>query len=1202
MKAGPSILSSLFAWKHWPYYLAFLLLVVLVVVLVLVVRRRRRNAAQAGIEPEPTPQPRLDLVKAWKAFVKGIPREQRKSIALYRPFIVLGAAGSGKSELIDRCLDWQGQAAQFHPSYTDDPLVQIYHGAETVVQELSVVLQGDVSKRARDALLRLWKPLRRGKEPRVVAILDATGLRVDPPDVLVKHAQLIRGKINILSSLFRRPIETEIVLTHMDQFEGYSELSGFLWDSGTGMSVTFKTEEELGTLESCVERFEAHLPLALATRSAGEYLKILSFLRNVPGVLTSLSTFVDALRAADPSTPTPQITGLTLGSNKEVSGSTANPFASAITQKDVARFRPLRRHRVAAAAIAVGGAAYLGGGYLYEASTVAEATRLADELTTATAPIYPGLARRRFFDYLAERKGSFLPLILPSFVAGDSVFFKKKIYARYMGDLRGRVLFPRLKQPADTEEGQKKVLYDLALIYGSESNGLGKLILKDVTRWEETLDLPVDLIRDYLKHAAVPPDFDLPFDVRRFDRSFNLSAGTDYARSDLFFQELSKAPRLPYITREQLQRLQAKAEALLVDIRNLDRNRMLADLLDLLQRDAGLEIGAAWRSRIGQVAPVDPEAMQKLVWILKGSDLAYPDANSIHLGRLMSYVKQTTALKDRFGVDVLLSVPGQEFKFSSGAWHDLMVRSRVTLLLEEFVTTRAAETLAVFFPAGAEYPGLVMRSEGGGDGFFAGNGKVNGFFTKKAFEDQVKPLLVGMPELMKTLQRISVNDEEREGLSNFVVRELEDYAERYVSEYRQYYRAFRYRVPTETALQYVLTQLQLPASPLKKFLSDVERNTRLEIEEGNKYLEPMMEVQNTFAFLQSILAKPKGGPSGFDGYAALLGKMQVALSSGGPAAADEADEASALLAKLSPLGQMALSIFRDAPDSNYRLVETWLTNFSIRSLWQEPFVGPIKEGYRLGLRDANQVIAGIWDKLATDYLVPLRTAFPFDPRSETNAQASQLGEALLPKKGFWLTFQSQIAPVCSKRLDRWTRRVSRFDPVRLPRNMLAQVNALAGLRDVLFDAKGDPRPMILSAQPQLLPAQRFGDVAAVLAFLQIGDSTVYAFNQQPGSQEVPLKWWKAETSVVGAAFAREGQSKKTYRNLTVAESLWSFHRLLLLAAGKPTQKDWTTWNINIPGSKQAAVALAFRIKGGPWQPFQALFDRLTSAGDRDAGP
>jgi type VI protein secretion system component VasK len=1189
--------------KYWPYYLAILIAILLVVVLVLVIRRRRKKRAEAGGgEPEPTALPRLNLRRVWTTFLRAMPREARHSIVLYQPFILFGAAASGKSELVDRCLDWQGQAAQFHPSHTEDPLVQIYHGKDAVVQELSVVLQGDVSQRARVALIKLWKDLRRGKEPRAVVVLDATSLTADPAEVLVKHAQLIRGKLNILSYVLRRPVKTIIALTHMDQIAGYLPFADFLGENKVPLSVSLDSAEALARLEQCLEPFSEQLPLALTTRPAAEYLQILSFLREAPKLLGPLGVFVKALQSPDPSTRPPQIERLCLTSNKDVPGQGANPLAAAITEEDVSRFRPLRKHRFAAAAIAVCGVAYLSAAYVSESGTIAEAGRLADSLSESTTVVYPTSARQRFFGYLAEHRGGARSWLLPSFHSGHPTFYKKKVHARWVQNLRTRIIMPRLKEPAATREMQKRVLFGLALLYGTEESQLGRLVLAELPQWVDTLEFPEELIRDYLRYAGPPTDIDLPLDLRRFDRTFNLPDGADYATSELFFQELSKATRATSITREHAQRLRTRAEALLVDVENIDRNRLLAEILELLQREGGPEIGVAWRQRIGRLPKIDSSSMQKLLHVLRSNEITPVELKNVHLPRLITLARQMASLEDKLAVDLRFTIAGQRYRFKSAEWHELIKRSRITLLLQEFTTTKAAEVLDVFFPSRVEYRGLTLAAGGGGESFFAGNAKVNGVFTKKAFEEQIKPALAAMPELLKILQGIAIPSEEREELANFVAQELEEYAERYVDEYTHYYRAFRYRAPTSSALEYMLTQLQSPASPLRKLLSDIEKNTSLEVEELGKHFEPVLQVQSTFGFLRGLVVKPKGGASGLDAFGAIMGKLQSAVvAKGADAPAEESDETAGLKSRLSPLGRVAFSIYRDDADSFYRQVETWLITAGVRSQWQEPFVGPVKEAYRLGLREINQVVGSEWDKLAEEYLQPLRTSFPFDTQSESDVTVAQLTEALHPKKGFWTTFKSTIAPVCQQRLGRWTRRTSRFEPVKLPASMLAQVNELGRLRQVLLDGKGNPRPLTVTVKPVTLPPHKTEDYVAVLAFLQAGESTVYAFNQQPSWQEVLLRWWKTESAAVGVAFAREGESKKTYRNLTVSESMWSFHRLLQLASVPKQKKTFWSWNVRGPGEGKSTVTIQFYTKRDPWSIFQTSFEAAKGGEEQDGG-
>ena len=204
--AASPFLKKFLGLEIWPYWVAILGLAALVVLLVFLIKRRRAKKVEPPLEEtKEKPFPSSTLLTIWKEFLLQIPKEFRRSIMMYEPFVVLGESGVGKSSLIDACTDWQGQARQFYPSYTTNPLLQIYLGSQVVVQEIPSALLNDSSKPVLSALRRLWKPLFRKKEPTVVVALDASSFQTDTIESLKRHAQMIRGKINIISRLRRKP-------------------------------------------------------------------------------------------------------------------------------------------------------------------------------------------------------------------------------------------------------------------------------------------------------------------------------------------------------------------------------------------------------------------------------------------------------------------------------------------------------------------------------------------------------------------------------------------------------------------------------------------------------------------------------------------------------------------------------------------------------------------------------------------------------------------------------------------------------------------------------------------------------------------------------------------------------------------------------------------------------------------------------------
>jgi len=112
--------------------------------------------------------------------------------------VVLGAAGSGKSRLIELDVDWRARPASSCPAWHGRSPASDLPGTRAVVHEVSTPLLEDGSKHALRALRRLWRASFGQRQALVVVTLDVAGLRT-PTDEVRRVAHLLRGKINLVS-------------------------------------------------------------------------------------------------------------------------------------------------------------------------------------------------------------------------------------------------------------------------------------------------------------------------------------------------------------------------------------------------------------------------------------------------------------------------------------------------------------------------------------------------------------------------------------------------------------------------------------------------------------------------------------------------------------------------------------------------------------------------------------------------------------------------------------------------------------------------------------------------------------------------------------------------------------------------------------------------------------------------------------------
>ncbi len=480
----------------------------LLVIAWIVIKRSRKNKKPAAARLIA----RGALVKVWKAFLKQIPREFRRYILLYQPFVVLGESGSGKSLLIAKYTDWQGQAAQFYPSFSTDPGLQIYLGSRALVQEIPATLLADSTQSARTALLKLWARLFRKRDPIVIVTFSAAALRTATPDSLRIQAQMLRGKINVLSRIAGRPIQTRIVLTHMDQVEGYTAFSQFLEKQGIALKLDAGPRPGPGSLDVCLEPFEAYLSLALTTLPAKAYMKVLSFLTKGPATFSYLGLVLQALTESDPLSQEPEVKHIYLTS--DASGSAAaisNPFASSWEEHSIAiRREVLGKHWRYAIAGTVLGLTYLGTGFFYEHSRWVEAEAAVTRFEQSSESDRARIARERLDDF-AQR--TFLSSLLPRYYSR----VRTELKSRFLDAIRDRHLLPALHRQSATS-AHERTLYLLGLIYASHRDALGSFVLARIPEWTRTLGIDDWLIEGYVIESVVPWDQPIQLQILPYER------------------------------------------------------------------------------------------------------------------------------------------------------------------------------------------------------------------------------------------------------------------------------------------------------------------------------------------------------------------------------------------------------------------------------------------------------------------------------------------------------------------------------------------------------------------------------------------------------------------------------------------------------------------------------------------------------------
>lgn len=1140
----PYMTKSLAGWT----ILGLILVAVLIVLLIWLRWNAKKSGLATASAESPAAAPGLgkkDLVRIWHAFIRHLPWEVRRYFSALPVFVLMGEAGAGKTRLINTCTDWQNQADQLHPSHLASPLMQFYLGSRSVVLEMGAALLTDTRLGAHRAVQHLAKAMPHTRPLQVVLALNADTLAASPPERLRRLAGVMRGKLNLLGGAAGRPPQVTLALTHMDHLTGYAQWRTFLDDQGVALQAVWNTDAPRPAPETVLKPCETLLTKALTTVSASDFLAMVTFLKESEVWLAALDRFVRVLLADDTFSPSPRMRALTLH-GRDTQTPLVQPFqAPALTEE--ARPRPKNRnHQLAAGALLMLGCLVPGSLFLYQQTTLAQLDEKLTMLDDAGTPFLSTYADvHGLFPASSGKAGRFYPA--PAFFPQK----EQQILARLCETILLQHLYPKLAQLRSEADADEKIIYLLGLAHATPQNGLSAVILDQPRTWARLLGLAPELVEDYARYNTRRPQLGIAVEMLRL-------GGKEPEHLTEPLRRLEAATGSAFLTPRALLELQTLTAPLLHQAEGFPAHPHLGHIITLLGKIEPFNPRLPWLAR--REALTGNPALVDLVNAVSTASLAHPEVRGLSLGALM---QRLTALSGPAALPhpdpSRLVVGGQSFNVSADAWNQLICRSRITLMMRDFITANQQHPGMIFFEQAGEFPDIRLNGSNDGTFMFTGRATVDGRFSREAFDSRVRPTVEAMDELFNTLP---VFPEERQRFRQAVRRHVEWYADRYADEYRRYWSRFRIRADAEMPLRFVLTQIVDFRSPLLELVSTVHTHTTLEIGD-NPLLQPMETRLAAFANVRALVPQKDGAPSEWETYRGLISQMRDDLSAeSGAGNREKNDDATAFRDFLSPLGRVSYAIQIEASDSYLALCRKWLKSAGISREWQAPFLDPFWSAHALGKREIEQSIAFAWTHLNREYITPLRGRFPFYPGTLDDADPAALAQVIGPRGNFWQSFRLYIAPVCKETDGVWEEHITSQGRIKLPSGMLDTANAVARLTRTLWDQEGMPAALVFSIRPSALPTGPEPDQVAVLSYLRLGQAQVMAFNQRPDWQTLTVDWWKAEPSAVGVAFESPKTHRKTHRELAVEQAHWSFYHLL--AKGMNVDRGTFLWLLESP--------------------------------------
>lgn len=1169
---------SVLSWLDW-----IGLTVVLVLLCVLGFLIWRRKYAKGGgklvipelIVPTKLLLPPNCLLTVWRYFISAIPWRLRPD-ALRMPLsLVIGEAGCGKTGIIDRYADWQGQDFRFHPSAVDDPLLQIYLGTKSLVLEFGSSLLYDTSPAAYTAITKLWRHL--PPSPQAVMVIDATTLLAPKMEQLRQSGQALFGKLKVFGELEREPLPLIVALSHMDKVPGFVEFCVFLEEAGIPLQLDFPGRDGITQLESCLDGYQEHLRRALVTRPTQDYLKIVAFLNEAPRLFRVL---VDFLRVAglEQDVASPPIVRLCLLS-EHVHSFGCQPFALPPGVIQQPRFT-LNSHARTALALVLAGFVYLVGSYSYQQNMVTEVHESIQTISRIPIQDYAEKVSPLFLNFTGNLNKDPLLTFMPNFF--DEIVARNNYLL--IVEMRKYYLLPLLRQIQLEQDAVFKTARLIGLLYATPTNGIGKILSKHPEHNPIDMIKYRQLVSDYVVHNSHTDE--LGYLLNEITYAEPESYLEDHAPWVALFRNFKEMLKKPFIQEHEFKTMQQQLAGFLDILNRLDYYSEHDEVSQWLMQHTSLRLEQNSQSELRQ------KSIAQLLTLVSNLKLSNAEncRASVSLKECLELVQATANAKIKISSpNITFNLDGEYFSFTPEQWEALITRSRVVMMLRNLIDSHRNSDGWVFFGSPSIYTELESSTDGGGM-LYGDKVRIDGRLTANAFEQDVKP---GVLALSDIVAKLPIDANEKKYFGDFVLKNLSTYSDRYVNAYLNYLRQFQVRINSTWALNYVLDDLQKPNSPFLETLRQVKNNTALNFPASPGF-QPFAQKLSVFIFIQRLMEEKNGVYPEFQKYQSIMAQMQQQIDPSEAYVPKKVGDDTALLkGVLTPIGRVAWAMLFNEDGSYSTLVKSWLQNVGILNGWQQPFLAPVKKVEEFGANEINEHIDGIWSDIWDSNITPLLVKFPFMPNAGRDKELAvdDLIKTFHPKQGvFWVTFQQYLSPLSTFSNGVWVKRHELSDSVALPANYLTRLNAAQQLTASLWDGQGNPKPLELLVKPGLLPTFNSKQIPRApllsLAYLRQGENSVLGFNQQATWQQLPLEWWTAQLAEVGGEFRKDAAPTRVYADMTVADSQWNFFRLLQQGQLVGTQRY--RWLIAHPNFPQQPLNLEFSFQANPLAVFVNL--------------
>ena len=1088
------------------------------------------------------------LLGAWRRFVKQIPADSRSLLKSHKHFIVFGGPASGKTELIKGLTEQSEDLFPFDTTYREESMIQYFFGPKQVIQEIEFPTLENRSIKMRKQVIRLWKKLYQNRDPIVVIVQDWTSEEHQNAREINRLAQLIGGKLSLLSEICKKPIKVRIDLTHLDKIDGYLEFARYLKQQDLTFSIPLTSRFAVNALEEQFQNFaDQHLPTMLTTLSHEEFIKIQGFFREIPKVFPKIEGFLRAITTRARTKSLIDLEMLTFSSSSESSTSLV-PFSWKKEAVTAIFFRyPMLKHQIAAACLLLALSGFTYKLYRADQHHLELANRGVDLLRRCEVAKFHQQVLPEFSKRLRFQKPSLYSYALPKFFAKQRSAAEEKLISQ----MYRQVLEPSFCHMLLQKDIEMKYIYYLGLMYATKGNDVGAHFIENLDNFSVEMNLDPNFIKTYIFLSNTPGYKLSEGKVVKINPNLSLTSLRPWVSFLQYFERLNNEP---VFMGHNFEVLRDEAIELSSALDHLQGNPVVA-FASILEEDANFHS-----------APKEEfEHVQTLSWVyqnrhrlrdflnfVKNTSVDVPKVHDLNISQFFTCVDEVDKINQIPETVFNFIVRGRSYSFPSKQWSELVVNHVAQRAMQEYVVNNTNCGGRIFFancdqnlkPAMSSFTGLFPLIEN--------RDPVPAEYSRIAFEKNVR---MTAEVLLNKVESLPVMEDEKMRFNHFLRNEVVSYIRQFQKHYVDFYDSCQIKTQNLKEVQNTFRGLLKITAPFYDFLQGFHYHNGAFGQE-TPCLNSFDEL-NQFTFLSNIF-DVENREEALNPYLTVIANALSELE-GGPS--EKMSEFAYISPSLTPAANISLQILQGAPNSYRNQMIAALEEIGVPERYRAPFMQPLDELYKVGLGELKTIVEQVWEKELSPSVCTLFEKFPFNLNSDKIAQLTEVDAKLSPKGELWSKVRELISSACLQNKGKWASR----DPenIELDPKIFNLLSRFSKATNSFWDEEGNRKELAFKFRPMPFTYTAASNPLPICSYIRVGDKIYRNFNQDSITETLSFPWWEELPACVGVELLNKKTRVTTHRTKKEATKHWSFFHVLK----QGTQENEHLWTWTFPNSQ-----------------------------------